>query len=317
MHLSAYFVFILFCSTSRVTALDDNLASHRSSAFPRHFYLRRSSSSSASRNVPPEGYYNPLSSGGSMLTQVDGTYPPGQGEPLNIIISGNSDAAVLVDQSINGGLLNYFQSIGFSGECLGQHAGTAQRADLGDGNGFFNETAEKRWNYGDPQLGTCKETVQGGDHFRYWIQSGSAGNSGAIFMATSYEFPLSMGHDIVPNGYNLGRDWLIGNITKSPIPTLNLTNSSTFSGTTSANSYTYHNNIQYVSGLLQNSSMGVNHNASVPINGLNAIDGLVAVIEVTITGQPQGSKSSAVCSIERPFYGLAFLMAITLLSLLS
>jgi hypothetical protein len=76
---------------------------------------------------------------------------------------------------------------------------------------FFqvNETAVIRYNYGDPTLGTCKESVQGGNHFRYWIQSGGSANryyfclsstsldnahllfffseSGAVFMAVSYE----------------------------------------------------------------------------------------------------------------------------------
>ena len=35
-----------------------------------------------------------------------------------------------------------------------------------------NETAVIRWDYGDPQLGTCKETIEGGAHFRYWVQNG-------------------------------------------------------------------------------------------------------------------------------------------------
>ena len=39
-----------------------------------------------------------------------------------------------------------------------------------------NETAVIRYNYQDPALGTCKETVQGGNHFRYWTQSGSSAN---------------------------------------------------------------------------------------------------------------------------------------------
>jgi hypothetical protein len=107
---------------------------------------------------------------------VAGTYPPGQGEPLNIIISGNSDAAVLVDQATNGGLQNFFQSFGFGGECLGQHMGSDQAANLGDGHNYVNETAEMRWDYGDPQFGTCKESIQGGDHFRYWTQNGPDGN---------------------------------------------------------------------------------------------------------------------------------------------
>jgi len=97
------------------------------------------------------------------------------------------------------------RSLGFSGECLGQHAGSDQAANLGDGNGacelvsfvllhswhgldvtceliihflwcVVNETGVIRWNYGDAQLGACKETIQGGNHFRYWVQNGPNGN---------------------------------------------------------------------------------------------------------------------------------------------
>jgi len=239
--------------------------------------------------VPEAGYYNPLENGGSFLTQVDGTSPPGQGEPLNMIISGNSDARVLVDAQQNGGLINFFLSFGYSTECLNLHSGVPQEADLGDGNGYLNETAEIRWNYGDVQLGACKETIEGGNHFRYWLQNGLQGNSGAIFMATSYELPLTDAHNIAVNGYNLGRDWLIGNITHTAIPTSNLTNGSTFSGTTSFANYTYTSQITYVSGLLQNTSDGVNHNTTVSVNGLPAVDGLVAVIDVQLTGTPPTS----------------------------
>jgi hypothetical protein len=71
-----------------------------------------------------------------------------------------------------------------------------------------NETAVIRWNYGDAALGACKETIQGGNHFRYWVQNGDKANrcvlsrlftcyiithfsSGAIFMALSYELPVA------------------------------------------------------------------------------------------------------------------------------
>lgn len=81
--------------------------------------------------------------------------------------------------------------------------------DLGDGNGPSkllcfsqpiafrlilsipeNETAVIRYNYGDPALGTCQESIQGGNHFRYWVQNGPQRNSGAVFMAFSYERSL-------------------------------------------------------------------------------------------------------------------------------
>lgn len=35
-----------------------------------------------------------------------------------------------------------------------------------------NETAVIRWDYGDPSLGTCKESIEGGNHLRYWVQNG-------------------------------------------------------------------------------------------------------------------------------------------------
>lgn len=252
--------------------------------------LRRAESSS-SRKVPESGFYNPNELGGSFLTQIPVTYPMGQGEPVNAIISGNSDSAVLVDSELNGGLRNYYVSLGFSSECLGQKSGSNQAVNLGDGHGYLNETATIRWDYGDPQLGTCKETIEGGDHFRYWVQNGPEANSGAIFLAISYEMPLAQQHDIIVNGYNLGRDWLIGNITQSPIPTSQLTNTSTYSGSTSANGYTYQTDVAYVSGLLSNTSIGINHNLTVSVDGVNAADGLVAILNVKITARPQSSSS--------------------------
>jgi len=227
-----------------------------------------------------------------MLTQAPDTSPPA-GEPLNVIIAGNSDPAVLVDSQDNGGFRNFFLSVGFAGECLGQHEGAPQTADLGDGNGFLNETNELRWDYTDPTLGTCEETVKGGNHFRYWTQNGKSADSGAIFLATSYEMPIAEGHNIVVNGYNLGRDWLIGNITKSPIDTASLTNTSTFTGTTSYGGFVYSAAISYVSGLLANSSVGVNHADTVGVNGQNAVDGLVAVVQISITTKPANATKSA------------------------
>jgi len=227
-----------------------------------------------------------------MLTQVPNTYPAGLGEPINIIITGSSDVDVLQDSETNGGLRNYFLSFGFSGECLGQHDGSDQAANLGDGNGYKNETAVIRWDYGDPELGSCKETIQGGNHFRYWVQNGPNGNSGSIFMAASYELPIAQQHSIIPFGYNLGRDWLIGNITGSAVPTNTLTNATVYSGSTSYGNYTYQTGIQYVSGLMSNTSVGINHYLSVGVNGTNAVDGLVAVPDVKITTRPAGSSTS-------------------------
>ncbi len=98
-------------------------------------------------------------------------------------------------------------------------------------------------------------------------------------------------HDIVPNGYNLGRDYIVGNVTGSAIPTLTLTNESTYSGSTSYGGYTYKTDVSYASGMLQNTSIGINHNITVLIDGVtNAVDGLVAVLQVTITARPQSDQ---------------------------
>lgn len=89
----------------------------------------------------------------------------------------------------------------------------------------------------------------------------------------------------------MGRDYIVGNITNSAIPTLNLTNTSTFAGTTSYGGYTYHTDVKYVSGLMPNSSVGINHNLTVMIEGVtNAVDGLVAVFEVKIQERPEGDE---------------------------
>lgn len=70
-----------------------------------------------------------------------------------------------------------------STECLGIHLGAPQSANLGDGNGFVNQTVELREDFGDPILGTCEESLIGGNHLRVFRQNGSEANSGALFLA--------------------------------------------------------------------------------------------------------------------------------------
>ncbi|KAG6813665.1 hypothetical protein H0H92_008902 [Tricholoma furcatifolium] len=103
----------------------------------------------------------------------------GLGEPLNVVISGLSSADVLTDD----GIINFAQAIGFSTECLDIHLGGPQSANLGDGNGFVNQTIELRQDYGDATLGTCLESLIGGNHFRVFRQNGTAADSGALFLA--------------------------------------------------------------------------------------------------------------------------------------
>ncbi|KAG8220561.1 hypothetical protein J3R82DRAFT_3294 [Butyriboletus roseoflavus] len=134
----------------------------------------------AAQSVP---FYTPTANGGSMLVDAQDGY----GEPLNVIISGESSAAVLTDD----GIVNYARAIGLyvlsfffacldvgqhlkrklscsSTECAGIHIGAAFTANLGDGNGPVAQTIELRQDYGDPIAGTCWESLVGGNHFR-WV----------------------------------------------------------------------------------------------------------------------------------------------------
>lgn len=82
---------------------------------------------------------------------------------INMILSGLSSASVLTPA----GFLNYAQSLNFSGECLGGHLGGYQAANLGDGAGLHNQTGIYRYDFGDPVIGTCTESIDGGNHFRF------------------------------------------------------------------------------------------------------------------------------------------------------
>jgi len=142
----------------------------------------------------------------------------------------------------------------------------------------------------------CKmATMQTGtEHFIMFGLAGDLPNSsGAYFLAASYEMPISKGHDIEPNGYNLGRDYLVANITNTTIPTVNLTNTtdmSSYSGYTYSNGWTYYTDVKYLPGLLDNSSYNINHNWSVQTSETFAVDGLVALLKVSIHERPPGSS---------------------------
>lgn len=68
-----------------------------------------------------------------------------------------------------------------------------------------NQSTLLRENFGDPAFGTCRETFDGGFHYRVWRQNGTEANSGAWFLAASEEYNLTLQHDIVPNGCVLER----------------------------------------------------------------------------------------------------------------
>ncbi|KAF5317498.1 hypothetical protein D9619_013176 [Psilocybe cf. subviscida] len=146
------------------------------------------------------GWYDPRTNGGRLLDYTSRKY----GEPLNVIISGLSDPYVLTDA----GFRNYAKSLGYSGECLGMHYGQLHDANLGDGDGRKTEQYLARQFY-FPVWGTCWESLAGGHHFRAWKQNGTMANSGAWFIGASKEYDSSKNHKIVPDGYNIGRDWFV------------------------------------------------------------------------------------------------------------
>lgn len=53
------------------------------------------------------------------------------------------------------------------------HRGGPQSANLGDGNGYVNETIELREDFGHRGIGTCLESLVGGNHLRYVYVSAS------------------------------------------------------------------------------------------------------------------------------------------------
>lgn len=148
-------------------------------------------------------YTDPNENGGQMLTIIPDL---DVGEPINVIVSGLSDASVLTIE----GFLLWITSINMGVSCLGQANGTEQSANLGDGLGNRTQGTGNgdngvlRFNYYNAYLGTCQETFQGGNHLRWWQQAGT----NAFFFAVSIELDLSTSHMIAQNGYNDGRDQL-------------------------------------------------------------------------------------------------------------
>ncbi|KAI6113215.1 hypothetical protein EDD16DRAFT_1521373 [Pisolithus croceorrhizus] len=195
-------------------------------------------------------FYNPSSGGGSMLDNAG----DGFGEPLNVIISGLSTPAVLT----NPGIVNYARAIGFSEECFDIHLGGLMSANLGDGNGWVNQTYELRQDYDNAGVGTCLESLVGGNHFRVYRQNGRLADSGALFLAVSQEEPATEDHNPVPDGYDIGRNNLVAAAV----------------GITNFDGVTYLTTAENITGLLPPGSEGVNHGI--------AQDGIVTLLQVTI-----------------------------------
>ncbi|KIK69788.1 hypothetical protein GYMLUDRAFT_212647 [Collybiopsis luxurians FD-317 M1] len=202
------------------------------------------------------GWVDPRILGGRLLDASFTT--PHEGEPLNVIISGKSDPYVLSES----GFSDYARSLGFSSECLGVHVGHIHQANLGDGNERRDEQILARQYYfmgpAGPIFGTCWESLAGGNHFRAWKQNGTQADSGAWFLGVSKEQHAKKNHMIVPNGYNIGRDFVVEQAVSSP---------------THWNSLWWRAEVEWVEGLLEPGSVGVNH-------GIEQ-DGLVAVLTVS------------------------------------
>jgi len=195
-------------------------------------------------------FVDPRLGGGSLLDHDSG----GLGEPLNIIISGQSSEWVLAD----GGFVHFANVIGFGQECFGAHLGAPQTANLGDGNGWVNQTMELRNDYGNLDIGTCWESLVGGNHLRLWRQNGPQAHTNALFLAVSEEENVFEGHTIAPNGYNSGRDSFV----KSAVELKE------YQG------IKYNTVARNITGLIPPGSTGINH--GIPT------DGIVVLLTVTI-----------------------------------
>ena len=47
----------------------------------------------------------------------------------------------------------------------------------------MNQTVELRQDYGNSEVGTCLESLIGGNHFRLYFQNGPSADTGAAFFA--------------------------------------------------------------------------------------------------------------------------------------
>jgi len=98
----------------------------------------------------------------------------------------------------------------------------------------------------------------GGNHLRLFRQNGPGANSGALFLAVSQEENVSDGHNIAPNGYNLGRDRFASDAL----------------GVKTYKGIKYSTFAENLTGLLPPGSAGVNHGI--------ATDGVTVLLTVTI-----------------------------------
>ncbi|PKI84472.1 hypothetical protein MVES1_001899 [Malassezia vespertilionis] len=223
------------------------------------------------------------------------------GEPLNIIVSSLSSDDVLTAE----GFLLWVTALGFGVSCLGQGDDDSfQYANLGKGNenvkqgSLSGNNGVLRWNYGLPSVGTCRETIEGGNHMRWFMQRTKNGT--AIFLASSYEKGLDQHHTIEPNGYNRGRDDIVGIATRPE--------------GVEWNGFKYNASAEWIPAgrLLNATSEGINHPDVAPPNG-TAIDGRVALLKVNTLQKNNDEKrsSSSGMSIQPQLCVAALLLLMT------
>ncbi|WWC85601.1 uncharacterized protein L201_000465 [Kwoniella dendrophila CBS 6074] len=221
------------------------------------------------------GYEDPCIHGGSMLTYTPETTPANLGEPLNIIISNQSDPRVLVETMAEGGLYNYLEAAAFGGQCLGLHMGVEQQANLGDGYSNQTQRSILRYQYfHDPFLGTCLESIYGGNHLRVFKQD----STGAYFLSSSSEKDSKKNHALGVKG-----DLFIGNTTNMPI-NVQPNADTILTGQSAKRGWTYTTTVKYVDDLLpSNRKAEWNHYMEVQAIGDEVSDRLVAVLTIQMT----------------------------------
>ena len=212
-----------------------------------------------------------------------GRYPdrPYEGEPLNVIISNTSSPDVLKPE----GFLIWATALGFGVSCLGQgDSQTVMYANLGDWNRNVKQGSESglngvlRWNYGFPDVGTCKESIVGGNHFRWFQQRLHKDRS--IFIAASLEQSLENLHNIERDGYNRGRDDVIERATN---PDGIEWEGNKFRAT-----------VQWIdSGILMNATSSNISHPEMAAKGQPVVDGRVAVLYIQTIARSDGEPPNA------------------------
>ncbi|GAA6033707.1 hypothetical protein JCM8097_004392 [Rhodosporidiobolus ruineniae] len=137
---------------------------------------------------------------GQWLTTAQNVFPPGVGEPLNVVLSANSDAFV---KTLDG-LVDYMRTVPLVKTCTDEQDGESEKANLGDGSGgklplaTFASPPTAGENGADClPLNTTAEGLV----VRAWQQTGTDANTGAYFLAASYR----AGGKVIDNGYDLAR----------------------------------------------------------------------------------------------------------------